>query len=341
MTPEEVTAQILGAWDEIQAEEEAALAEEEEPATEEPETEEEAPDEDDGEEEPDQEEDTETEDEPDEEDDSEAEEDEPAAATYETDDLEIKAFLAKYGGNIEQALKGATEISRLISRQGAEKNAALERVAALEAELEQSRALSPTGPFLNEQQREWVEQAIGSGNPAGFINEALQAGEFDLARAVVQEWAREDPYQAMRAGQYVDQSEAAIQSYVEPIDMGRLLEALKVEIPDLPNYSPQMTQVIYTLGDNHPLVQDARSEDIGTAARGIVGIYELARASSATVKNAREEVKLQQRQNGANAKSKAQVSSSSASPSAPETPRPVRIGPGLTLEQLDAEFARQ
>lgn len=343
MTPEEVTEQILGAWEEVQAED-AAAAEPPDEVTEETPVEEEVEEEDEDEveeeETPDEEEAPETEEDEDEEDDGEADEDdEPVAASYESEDLEVRAFLAKYDGDVEKALKGAAEINRLISRQGAEKNAALERAAQLEAELEQARAFAPLSPVLNEQQRDWVETAVGSGNPAGFVNEAIQAGEYDLARAVVQEWAREDPYSAMRAGQYIDQSEAAILNYVEPIDMGRMLDALKQEIPDLPNYSGQMAQVIYTLGDNHPVVLDARSDDLGTAARGIVGIYELAKASSATVRAARDGVKIRQRENGAVAKAKAVVSSSSTSPSVSEIPRSRMLGPGLSLEALEAEFA--
>ena len=255
----------------------------------------------------------------------------------------MQAFLAKYSGDVDAALKGAADLYRVVGKQGAEKGKLAERVEQLEAELANARAFAPQGDYsyMNDEQRQWIATALESGNPAGYVGQAMQAGEFDLARAVVREWAREDPYSALRAGEYIDQAENEIVNYVEPIDLGRLLDALKVEIPDLPNYSGQMAQVLKTLGDNHPDVLDARSDDIGTAARGIVRIYELARASSATVRSARAEVQARQRQSGADAKQKAVVSSSSASPSNGETPRSVRIGPGLTLEQLDAEFARQ
>jgi hypothetical protein len=341
---DEVTRQTLAAWDEIQAEDETA----EEPTDEvdevdagdeieEPE-EAEAEEPDDGEEEETEETD---EDEGEVEGEDQEEDQEPVVATaYDSEDIEIRAFLAKYGGDLNAALKGAAEIHHLINRQGQEKNQALQRVQELEAELEQARLVTPGGLMLNDEQREWVETATESGNPVAYISQAVQAGEYELARAVCREWAREDPFSANRAGQYVDQTEAQAMSYVEPIDMGRLLDAMKTEIPDMPNYSAQMAQVIHTLGDEHPIVQDARSGDIMVAAQAIARIYEYAKTSTATVKNARQKVLDQQRRNGAVAKQKAQVSSASASPSAIETPRPVTLGPGLTLEQLEAEFAR-
>jgi hypothetical protein len=341
---DEVTRQTLAAWDEMQAEEEQPtdevaeqdpgdeIEQPEEDEVEQP-AEEEQPDEEEAEEETD-------EDESEEEGDAEEETEEPVVAAYETDDIEIRAFLNKYGGDLDAALKGAAEISHLINRQGQQKNAALQRVAELEAELEQARLYTPGGVMLNDEQRSWVDTAVESGNPANYVTQAIEAGEYELARAVCREWAREDPYSAMRAGQYVDSAEAEVANYVEPIDMGRLLEAMKTEIPDMPNYSAKMTEIIHSLGDEHPLVLDARSGDIMVAAQAIARIYEYAKTSTATVTRAKQQVREEQRQNGAVAKRKAVVSSAAASPSATEPPRTVRLGPGLTLEQLEAEFSR-
>lgn len=331
-----VTAQIMEAWDEVKAEDEAV-----EPSAEVEETPAEEEAEQPAEEEVEEEE-AEEEEAPDEEE-EEADEEQPDEEPIVAESLEVRAFLAKYGNDTDKALKGAAELYRVVGKQANEKNQLSERVTQLEAELANARAFSPMGDYshMNDEQRQWVAGALESGNPGGYVGQAMEAGEFDLARAVVREWAREDPYSALRAGEHIDRAENEIVNYVEPVDLGRLLEALKVEIPDLPNYSAQMSQVLATLGDNHPDVLDARSDDLGTAARGIVRIYELARASSASVRSARTNVREQQRANGAVAKQKAVVSSSSASPSTSEIPRPVKLGPGLTLEQLEAEFARQ
>jgi hypothetical protein len=295
--------------------------EQEEPAEQEDETEEEADDEE------------ETDDETDE------EEDEPVVAQV---DLEVQAFLAKYGNDTDKALKGAAELYRIVGKQANERDQAGRARRGLEQEMQAARAFTPMGDYsyMNDEQRQWVcERRWSQATPPASLGGAMQEGAFDMARAVVREWARGD-FSALRAGG-TSTRPSEIANYVEPIDLGRLLDALKAEIPDLPNYSAQMAQVLQTLGDNHPDVLDARSDDLGTAARGIVRIYEFARASSASVRSARQDVRDQQRQNGAVAKRKAVVSSSSASPPSSETPRAVRIGPGLTLEQLEAEFARR
>jgi hypothetical protein len=117
-----------------------------------------------------------------------------------------------------------------------------------------------------------------------------------------------------------------------------LIESLLPYFPDLPQYGEKMAEVIGKLGDQHPLVVDARSADPDAAVRGVVGILEIARASSASVSTAREQVRQQQRQEADNARGAAVVSSAKTQPASTETPTPVRIGPGLTLDQLDAAF---
>jgi hypothetical protein len=350
----EITAQIVGAWDEVVAEEEGTVAEPEPAEVEEPEeaeveteeedeTEEEEADEDEAETE-ESETDEESDDEADETEEESEDDDEEAAepaVEFETDDIEVKALLAKYDNDVGKALKGAAELHHLVTRQGTEKNQALQRVAELEAELERARFAQSGGIMLNEEQHAWVEEALGSGQPASYVQQAVDVGEFDLARAVCREWAREDPYAATRAGAQIDATEEAIASYQPPINLPVLLDAVAKEVPDLPAYSAQMTEVLNRLGPEHPLVQEARSNDVQTAAAAIVGIYELAKLTSVNTRVAREKVKAAARQNGASARKKAVVSSSSASPSATQTPRTRRLMPGLTLEDLEAEFARQ
>lgn len=344
MDTKRVTDQIMSAWDELEAEEAAepeAEAEEVVEAGEEPEEAIEAPD--DGEEEEaeeaEEEEEAEGEDEGEEESDEEAEEAEP-----EEPDPEVRAFLAKYNGDVDEALKGAAELQRVLGRQGQEKGQLARRVEELETELQRMQHFSGVSPAVNPEQREWIEEAVGSGNPGAYVNGALQAGEFGLARLVCQEWAREDPFQALRAAQVVDGAEQQAQVVPEfdgPVDTGILLNVLSDNYPDMRNFEPEMISTLTKLGPGHPLVQDAQSGELERAARGIVGIYEIARASSTSVRAARDGVKRKQRQAGDDARQAAQVSSGSASPSKNETPRPVRLGPGLTLEDLEAEFARQ
>jgi len=272
----------------------------------------------------------------------EGEEGEPTVE-YETDDPEVLAWLKRYQGDVDRALKGAVALQRAMGRQGQEKAVLNRRVQELERQLGQAQAFSGSQPFLTEDQRAWVETAADSGNPIAFVRAAVDEGEFELARAVCHAWARDDSFSAMRAAQAIDAAEfnaSTAQIEQQTLETPKLLEILAEHYPDLPQYQQKMADLIEQMGPAHPLVEDARSPDPQTAARGIVGIYEVARASSTTITSAREQVRKHQRANGDAARAKARVSSAGASPSPGETPRPVALMPGLTLEQLDAEWAR-
>jgi hypothetical protein len=266
-------------------------------------------------------------------------------------DPEVAAFLSKYGGDTEKALKGAADLSRLLSRQGQEKNQALQRAAELEAALAQMQAQTamPTQQILSGEQREWVEQAIESGNTTDYVQAAVQAGEFGLARAVCDASAESEPYTASRLVQYVDQAEqyaamvwqqqAQAQMGPAQVDRPTLMNVLVEHFPEMPQYEGQMVSTLQTLGDMHPLVQDSRSDDPETAARGIIGVYEIARATAAQVASTRSKVQQRKRAEAEQARGAAVVSSAKATPaSSTEPSRTVQIAPGLTLDQLDAAW---
>jgi hypothetical protein len=339
----DMTDQILSAWEEDEtptdeATEDAPAEEQEEEAVEETAAAEgEEPAEETGDDEPEEAAEAEDEEEPEEEVDA-------GGTQYETDDPAIKAYVAQYEGDPEKALKAATELVALMNRQGVEKNAAIARVQELERELEQAKTLQQPGPaFLSDEQRTWVEQAVESGNPRSYVSAAVREGEFELARAVCETLAEDQPYDAARLAQWVDQAEFyANQQQVETaaveetaVDQGALMSVLVQHFPTMPEYEEQMVSALASLGPNHPLAQDARSNDPETAARGIIGIFEIARASTATVTAARAKVKQRERQAAEDARADSVVSSSQTSPAATETPRPVKLGPGLTMEELD------
>lgn len=348
MEHDEITRQTMSAFEDLMTDEErVALADDPDPGDpdeelrradddeieqpvddEEPEEEEQ----DEGEADEDEEQDESEEEEPDEE-----EEEEEVAAEYSPD---VAAFLAKYDGDLDAALKGASELYHLMNRQGQEKNAALARVEELESELARAQAFRTGTPPLSEEQRVWVEEASGSANPASYVQMAVDAGEFNLARAVCEQWAHEDPYNAARVGLQIDQIEQ--QSNVEPeptYELSRMLEAAREQFPDMPVYWGQMTRLIAQLGDNHHLVIAARSNDVNEAARGIVGLYDMAKATAVNVRVAKEKVKATKRREGVAARQEAQVSSAATSPSRSQTPRRREIMPGLTAEELEAAFA--
>lgn len=340
MNPQGVTEQILSAWaDETEEAPPDDTVTEPEPAVEEPPEE---PDELEGETPEPEPEEPEEEEEGEEGEEGEEEEAE-AEALFETDDPEIQAFLAKYQGDPYKALKGAAEAQRLLGRQGTEKAELARQVQALTEELERRVRLDDHGGYLNQEQQQWVENAVAV-DPRGHVRAAVEAGQFDLARAVCEVWSQEQPYEAARLAAQVDQIEQrAIALQSQPpeevqVDHGALMNVLVEHFPEMPAYEDRMVSTLAALGEQHPLVQDARSNDPETAARGIVGIFEIARASSATVKQTRARVRANQRQAADEARRNGVVSSGTASPAPAETPRPTRVTPGLTMDELDEAF---
>lgn len=341
-----VTEQILSAWDDDDDDETSEGAVVEQPVEEQPEevVGEEQPEEDeqDGEEPEEQEGQEEDEEEEVVEEESEGEEEEDDVLA-EYSDPEIRAYLSKYQNDPERALKAAVNLQRVLGRQGQEKAVLTRRVQELEAQMVEQQAFQ-TGALLSPEQQQWVGEATESGNPGMFVQQAVQAGEYELARAVCAEWARESPYEALRVSQAVDGAEqrAYQQQYQqieeEPVDHGLLLDTLVSNFPEMPIYETQMISTLNNLGPAHPLVQDAQSNDLRTAAKAIINIYEIARAQTVSTKNTRDQVRAKTKTDAAEARRRAVVSSSNAQPNPSEAPRARTIMPGLTLEQLEAEW---
>jgi hypothetical protein len=347
-----ITEQILSAWDEDEelegaepvatetdpeqdldeapSDEVVADAEDEEDAP--SEEEEEAPDEP-GEEE------AEDEEEPSEEeaDDEESGDEELVSAAF-SDDPQTKAFLARHGGSVESALRASMQFENVLGRQGRELGDLRRANAEMEAELEQARAFSQSGHFFSPEQQQWLEEAVDSENAVAYIQAAVQSGEYGLARAVLDQ-AEMPAGQVLRLAQAIDAAENQ-PDYSEPqvLNHQALLGVLIEHYPEMPQFEPEMVTTIAALGEGHPLVALSRSNDPGEAAQGIIGIYEIARAKTATVTNARSEVTKKRRQAADAARRDAQVTSATASPSQAQTPRQRMIMPGLSLEALEAEF---
>jgi len=343
---EEVTQQILSAWEEMEGpkEEDTEEGQPEPEVTETPaeEPEIEAPEEDTGgdTEEPETDEDEEPVE-------AEAPDLETATVTLSNDPL-FRSWLARYQGDVQRALEGAYQLERAMGRQGQEKAVLTRRVQELESQLYELQAFAPQDQVLSQEQRDWTNEAMESGNPAAYVREAIKAGEFGLARAVCSTWGQENAFEALRASQLVDAAEAnwfasQSQAYEEealgPVDHGVLLNVLVQNFPEMPQYEAQMVQTLQKLGEYHPVVQEARSSDPAQAARGLITLYEIARASAASLATAREQAKNGSRAAIDEQRRRAVVSSAGASPAPSEAPRAGRLGPGLTLDQLDAEWA--
>jgi hypothetical protein len=350
----EITRQTIEAWDEVQRESEEPTAE----ATEEPEEqEEEQPEEEtaeetdeaaEGESEEQEEEPAESDEEAEGEGEAEAEgeeggeeEVEEVTAAYRSDNPQVQAYLDRFQGDVEKALLNEVHLQQVISRHGQERDKLEAQITDLQQELTHLRTFGPGAP-LTPEQRDWVEQAVESQNPVAYVQQAIEAEEFDLARAVCDAWAQDAPYEAGRIAQHVDaaqwRQEQMQTQQQPPIDQTALMGVIVEHFPEMPQYEQQMLQTISSLGDNHPLVQDAKSNNPEAAATAIVSIYEIARAQTTSVTNAREKVKRDGRKAADDARTAAVVSSAQATPTPTEPPRRREVMPGLTMEELDSAW---
>lgn len=348
MNPEQMTEQILDAWNEADEtppvetpDEETTVegAEVETPEEDDDETtEEEGAEEGDDEETPAEDPDAEEEDE------EVAEEEDDPEIVAEYSDPEILAFLTKFQGDTERALRYGVQAQRSLSDLGQQRTALSRRVAELESQLQDARAFQSDTPMLSEEQRSWVGDAIDSGNPTGYVREAVRAGEFGLARAILNEYGRENAFEALRLSQQVDAAEADVYAAQtpepQPVNREALLGVLAEHYPEMPQYEEQMVEAMHRLGPLNQSVIDAQSSDPETAARGIINLYDIARASTTMVASSKEKLKNGRRAKSDEARTRAAVATSAGAPSPGQTPRATKLGPGLTLEQLDAEWER-
>lgn len=347
-----ITEQILGAWDEDEAP--SAESETVEPVEQldaEPEAEDEAvsDESEDHEKTPDEEEEVlvepgeeEEEEEPSEEEEpEEAPEEEAAPADSVTEDPQASAYLARHGGDVDAALRAAASQERVVGRQGRELGMLRARVEQLEAEAEQAALFGGGAQLLSGEQQEWIEEAVGSENPLQYIQAAVNEGEFDLARAIL-DAGEFSAAQVVRLTQGIDAVEGrAAQQHVpddQPLNHQALFNVLQQEFPDMPQYEADMVAALASLGEGHPLTTLSRSQDPVEAAQGLIGLYEIAKARSATVASTREAVKTKSREAADDVRRRGQVSSAQASRRQAQAPRQRTLMPGLTLEALEAEF---
>src|SRR5262245_24049741 len=147
---------------------------------------------------------TEEQEEPEEEADETEVEEVTASHAYESDDPRVLAFLAKYDNDPERALMAAAHLEQVLGRPGRDLGLQQDRITELEQELGNLRAFGPGVVTLTPEQREWAVQAVESENPVAYVQEAMRAGEFALARAVCDGWSEAAPYEAARLAQHID-----------------------------------------------------------------------------------------------------------------------------------------
>lgn len=261
---------------------------------------------------------------------------------------EVQAYLDRHNGDIGKALKTMVEAQAMLQRRNTEYGEQGRRIAQLEAELAQSQAFAAQQQSLTTEQTDWVSAAVESDQPIAFVQQAVAAGEYELARAVCDAWGSEgDAYAALRTRQQVDAAEAyayqAQEAAQPPATMPReeLMSLITQQIPDFPEYEGDMVEIVNQLGRQHPMVIAANSADPAEAAAGMVDLYRVAQTRKIRVAEARTQIADEQREKKVAEKKRGRVSSAASRSSTNETPRPKQIMPGLNIEELDAAFAAE
>jgi hypothetical protein len=121
-----------------------------------------------------------------------------------SDDPEIAAFLAKYNGDVAEALKAATHAQSLIGRRDEEREALAEKVARLEGLVEGIKAGAPQAQAVAMSDEDIEEAAAQSVASKGFEGAATEAanlsiqmnGDERLLRSIYDQWNLEDPWAA-------------------------------------------------------------------------------------------------------------------------------------------------
>lgn len=206
------------------------------------------------------------------------------------DDPEIAAYLEKYGGDPNKALKAAVEAQKLIGKQGSELGEYRREFEERIAEVQRQAAEQIQQVQLAQQQAQYAQQApnaintaLEQGNYYGAAEAARQAGDPLLYNHVMTQWFA-DPDQAFGAQAYhtnlaqqeaeqrilqqMEQRLAPLQEATQPLltdhaqgNYERELRQFAQGKADIEQVAPMMMQVAQEKGDfiNRLLADDSPS----------------------------------------------------------------------------------
>jgi hypothetical protein len=131
-----------------------------------------------------------------------------AGAAASTGDPEVDAFLAKYGGDVDAAIKAAANQAAVLGRQGQELGKTREEIAelrgmvtALTATRAQEANVSPLAGLSDDQVEERASSLVENKGYAAAATEAANlahtTGDERLYRDVFEAWQLEDPFTAV------------------------------------------------------------------------------------------------------------------------------------------------
>lgn len=237
-----------------------------------------------------------------------AQEETPAEAV----DPELEAFLAKYGGDAQKALRGAAEQAKLMGRQAqelGEYRAYIEQIQAQQAQAQQpqqqyvapdalaewAQSLPPTSlPMV-------VQQAYQQGNQAAADAALAELGEYDRTAArQLDRWMIQQDF--LRTQQQAQQVQTQTQS-----EWDRAAEQFAQQVPDLTKFAPQMMELA-GLPENADILRLIESGSPTARITALRLLYNEARGrETATLNSSAMEIVQQQRDDADAAAAAAQV----------------------------------
>lgn len=203
---------------------------------------------------------------------------EPAAQPF-TSDPDLQQYLAKYGGDVEKALRGALEQQSLFGRQANE-------LGELRQQLSQFQE-----QFQETQQRQQTDWDSLLENPAQAVQVAFQQGNAPMLQQAFAQWADEDPaaawswrsdrmieVQRQQILQEVEQRIGPVVQQTSEQQFAQAMAGLARQYPDLEQMAPAMAQI----AQERPHVLDGlQSQNPQVRATVLEDLYHLARSRSA------------------------------------------------------------
>lgn len=119
------------------------------------------------------------------------------------EDPDVAAYLARFQGDPDKALKAAVEAQKLIGRQGNENGELKAQLAKLEGRLDQI-ALTPATPQPQWQMmgRDGIDEAFANDLPGNVVSWAVNAGAPDAQiESILKVWGEDDAYSALQMRQ--------------------------------------------------------------------------------------------------------------------------------------------
>jgi hypothetical protein len=204
----------------------------------------------------------------------------------------------QYGEDLdpEKLARAAWEKERLLGQKAESEKRLQEEAHRREVE-GMLQALNTPGHLTNEEDN-WVNEAILSGDPGEWAVHALRGERPDLYAAIRNRWSAQGEQEAQRAAilhtQVTQQALAPRVSVAESyaLALGQTFQSVGLNIEE---HGPLILAKLDELGAAHPAVRGIQSHDPEMRALAAQSVWDLISSSQTTVQKARTEDVVQQR----------------------------------------------